>query len=139
MGYSEKLQRLCALRGLDQATLADQVGLSRSTISRIISGIQEPKLKLAHDLAKALGVTLDYLVEETLEIGPGEQLVALTEEERMILKIVRRLGSNVAIDRLLNVPPAASAPELRAAALLGGRGRNELPRYEAALEDRSDT
>ena len=111
MGYSEKLQKLCALRSLDQSTLATRVGLSKSSISRIISGAQEPKLRLAHDLAKALGVTLDYLVEESPELGPAEHLVAVTEEELMVLKIVRRLGANVAIDRLLNVAPGAQAAE----------------------------
>ena len=59
MGYAEKLQKLCALRSLDQATLANKLGLSKSSISRILSGIQEPKLLLAYDLAKALGVTCE--------------------------------------------------------------------------------
>ncbi|MCA1686544.1 MAG: helix-turn-helix domain-containing protein [Planctomycetia bacterium] len=103
MGYKDKLQRLCALRGLDQSALAGKVNLSNSSISRILSGAQEPKLSLAYDLAKALGVTLDYLVDDSPEIGPTDQLVTVSEDEMAILKIVRRLGSDVAFDRLLNV------------------------------------
>src|SRR3954449_3601819 len=110
MGYAEKLQKLCALRGMDQSALASQVGLSKSSISRILSGVQEPKLRLAYDLAKALGVTLDYLVEDAPELGPTQHLVMVSEEEMMILKIVRRLGSNLAIDRLLNAPPGPPLP-----------------------------
>src|SRR4051794_14023011 len=87
MGYAEKLQKLCALRSLDQSTLASTVGLSKSSISRVLSGVQEPKLRLAYNLAKALGVTLDYLVEESPELGPNQHLVTVTEEEMMILKI----------------------------------------------------
>ena len=34
MGYTDKLQKLCALRGLDQSELAGQVGLSKSSMSR---------------------------------------------------------------------------------------------------------
>ena len=109
MGYTDKLQRLCALRGLDQSKLASKVKLSKSSISRILSGAQEPKLRLAYDLAKALGVTLDYLVGDSPEVGPNDQLVMLSEDEMMILKIVRRLGSDVAIDRLVNVAPTAEA------------------------------
>src|SRR3954454_17781117 len=111
MGYTDKLQKLCALRGLAQSALAAKVHLSKSSISRILSGSQEPKLRLAYDLAKALGVTLDYLVDDSPEIGPSDQLVMVSEDEAAILKIVRRLGPDVAFDRLLNVPPQAPANE----------------------------
>lgn len=101
MGYTDKLQKLCALRGLDQSELASRVGLSKSSISRILSGAQEPKLGLAYELANALGVTLDYLVGDSPELGPTDQLVMVTEEEMTILKIVRHLGPSVSKDRLL--------------------------------------
>jgi transcriptional regulator with XRE-family HTH domain len=102
MGYTDKLQKLCALRGLDQSELASRVGLSKSSISRILSGAQEPKLGLAYDLAKALGVTLDYLVDDAPELGPTDQLIMVSEDELAILKIVRRLGKDAAFDRLLH-------------------------------------
>jgi len=140
MGYSDKLQKLCVLRGLDQATLATQLGLSKSSISRILSGVQEPKLLLAHELAKALKVTLDYLVEESPEIDATQHLVMLTEEELMILMIVRRLGTSGAFDRLLNVSSAPHAAEPRgAAAVAAGRLRPEsASRFDAARDDLSD-
>lgn len=110
MGYTDKLQKLCALRGLDQSELASKVNLSKSSISRILSGAQEPKLRLAYDLAKALGVTLDYLVDDSPEIGPTDQLVMVTHDELAILKIVRRLGTNCALDRLIHNIPAPLPP-----------------------------
>jgi transcriptional regulator with XRE-family HTH domain len=110
MGYTDKLQRLCALRGLDQYALAGKVHLSKSSISRILSGKQEPKLTLAHELAKSLGVTLDYLVDDSPEVNPTDHLVMVTEDELAILKIVRRLGSDAAIDRLLRVPLPPEKP-----------------------------
>ena len=106
MGYTDKLQKHCLLQGLAHSELAAKVGLSKSSISRILSGTQEPKLGLAYQLAKALGVSLDYLVDDSPEAGPSDRLVMVTEEEMTILRIVRRLGANVAIDRLLNVYPA---------------------------------
>ncbi len=105
MGYADKLQRLCALRGLDQSALAQRLNRSKSSMSRILSGAQEPKLSLAHALAKALGVSLDYLADDSLQTEPNGEWVMLTEDEVAILKIVRRLGSSAAIDRLLVVPP----------------------------------
>lgn len=104
MGYADKLQKLCALRGMDQSTLAERLNRSKSSISRILSGVQEPKLSLAHELAKALGVSLDYLADDSLVTEPDGEWVMLSEDEVAILKIVRRLGIGVAIDRLLVVP-----------------------------------
>jgi transcriptional regulator with XRE-family HTH domain len=117
---------------MDQATLADRVGLSKSSISRILSGVQEPKLTLANELAKALGVTLDYLMEESLEIGPTQHLVTVTDEELMILKIVRRLGSSVAIDRLLNVATQAHASEVRGTVSGVGARVRDSSRFSAS-------
>jgi transcriptional regulator with XRE-family HTH domain len=95
---------------MDQYALASKVRLSKSSISRILSGKQEPKLSLAFELAKALGVTLDYLVDDSPEISPTDQLVMMTEDELTILKIVRRLGTDEAIDRLLNAPLSSEKP-----------------------------
>src|SRR3954453_20190018 len=105
MGYAERLQKVCALRGMDQAALASRLGLSRSSVSRILSGVQEPKLSVAHALAKALGVSLDYLVEEgEAERGAEVRWEVVSEDEAAVLRIVRRLGPEVALDRLLGVP-----------------------------------
>jgi transcriptional regulator with XRE-family HTH domain len=104
MGYTDKLQKLCALRGLDQTDLAVKLHLSKSSISRILSGVQEPKLRVAYDLAQVLGVTLDYLVEDSPDIGPTDQLVMVTQDELAILKMVRLLGTTASMVRLMNAP-----------------------------------
>jgi transcriptional regulator with XRE-family HTH domain len=109
MGYAEKMQKLCVLQGLDQSALAEQVGLSRSSISRILSGAQEPKLGLAFLLARALGVSLDYLADDDVPIDAPAQAVPLTVDELTILKLVRRLGTDVAMDRLLGVSSNSTA------------------------------
>jgi transcriptional regulator with XRE-family HTH domain len=133
MGYTDKLQKLCALRGLDQSALAQRVNLSKSSISRILSGTQEPKLRLAFNLAKALGVTLDYLVDDSPEVGTSDQLVMVNEDEMTVLKMVRRLGVEVAIDRLLNVPsqtpgatPRGEPNPPTSAPAQGSRSRTEI-------------
>lgn len=109
MGYVDKLHQLCAMRGFDQATLAQKVGVSKSSMSRILSGTQEPKLKLAFELAQALGVSLDTLVNDALPVETVSRTVPLTEEQLTILSIVDRLGYDAAIDRLLAVGSANMA------------------------------
>ncbi len=107
MGYADKLRRLCALRGLDQSELAVRVRLTKSSMSRILSGSQVPKLDKAYELAKALGVSLDYLVDDELDVDSAGQWVVVTEDELTILKLARRLGSDAALDRLLGVDQAS--------------------------------
>ncbi len=107
MGYAEKLQRLCALKGIDQAALAERLGLSKSSISRILGGVQEPKVRLAYELARALGVTLDYLMDDAAHEPPGTHWAPVSIDEAAILAIVRRLGYEAAMDRLLAVPSEA--------------------------------
>jgi transcriptional regulator with XRE-family HTH domain len=116
MGYADKLQRLCALRGLDQTTLAERVNLSKSSMSRIFSGLQEPKISLAYELARELGVTIDYLVdnEDDPEKIPADHLVPVSTDELAVLKIVRRLGVESALDRLIGIdqrPPGVAGNE----------------------------
>lgn len=103
MGYPDKMRQLCALRRLDQATLAERVGISRSTISRILSGVQEPKLRLAWKLAQELEVSLDFLADDSAEQSPGITWSRLSLDELTILKLVRRLGVEEAMDRLLGI------------------------------------
>lgn len=112
MGYPEKLKRLCALRGMDQSQLAEKLNVPKSTISRIFSGSRELKLGLAREMARELGVTLDYLVDDSLDEPLTDQYVMVTEDEFTLLKLVRRLGMEVALSRLLQVSePATSSGE----------------------------
>jgi transcriptional regulator with XRE-family HTH domain len=98
---------------MDQITLAQKVGISKSSMSRILNGAQEPKLLLAAKLAYELGVTLDSLVNDSDEIDSLGNIQELTNDQVTILSIVERLGYDVAIDRLLAVSlPGAAVVEV---------------------------
>jgi DNA-binding XRE family transcriptional regulator len=125
MGYADKIRKLCAMRDLDQTRLAEQVGVSKSSMSRILSGMQEPRLGLAHELARALGVSLDYLVDDRQEGEPAGHFAMVTEDELTILKIARRLGLSVAIDRLLGVSGGLPRPQGAARRRAGQAARKE--------------
>ncbi|WP_432363354.1 helix-turn-helix transcriptional regulator [Sporosarcina sp. UB5] len=48
-------------KGISQGKLADLCNVSRQTINAIENDKYDPSLQLAFDLAKNLGVTVDYL------------------------------------------------------------------------------
>ncbi|MGE3821861.1 MAG: helix-turn-helix domain-containing protein [Isosphaeraceae bacterium] len=96
---------MCATYGLTQQELGERVGMKKNTISRILSGQQEPKLQEAYELAKVLNVTVDYLVSEATELGPSVRLVEVTEDEVILLRTAQIIGVDVALRRILNAPP----------------------------------
>lgn len=56
-----RIKEFRARKNLTQAELADMVGVRRETIVFLESGKYNPSLKLAHQVAKALGTTIDAL------------------------------------------------------------------------------
>ncbi len=98
MGYTDKLQKLCALRGLDQSALASKVNLSKSSISRDLEWRPRSRSSALPTIwpKRLPRVTLDYLVDDSPELEPTDQLVMVSDDELAILKIVRRLGSDEA-------------------------------------------
>jgi putative transcriptional regulator len=56
-----KIKELRARYNLTQEDLARKVGVRRETILFIEKGEYNPSIKLAHDIAKALHITLDDL------------------------------------------------------------------------------
>ena len=56
-----KIRALRLERGMDQAELARLVGVRRETIGRLEKGQYNPSLKLAMDIAKVFGCTVEEL------------------------------------------------------------------------------
>lgn len=54
-----RIKELRAARGMDQAELAGLVGVRRETIGRLEKGQYNPSLKLAVDIAKVFGLTVE--------------------------------------------------------------------------------
>ncbi len=52
-------------RQLTQRELAERIGVTKTVISRVESGKHSPRLEMAYDIAKAIGLRLDIrLVED---------------------------------------------------------------------------
>ena len=58
----KRIAAACALRGLSMGALADQIDVSRNTLSRIVTGATgDPASSIIVKIAKALRVSTDYL------------------------------------------------------------------------------
>lgn len=61
VGYREavaaNIRSLCLASGLNQTQIAERAGISKSTLSAYINGVNHPRTKQLERLAEALGVT----------------------------------------------------------------------------------
>lgn len=62
MKFGEILKELRSERGISQATLAKQIGVSQKAIDYWERGINEPKASYIVSLAEFFGVTCDFLL-----------------------------------------------------------------------------
>jgi transcriptional regulator with XRE-family HTH domain len=139
-----KLKNLMNSRGLNGQKLARLSQVSDSEISRILQGKSRPGLDNALRLARALGVSLDYLADDQLDSEPPEPADSLSLEERKVLGIIQKvgcaevvtiletlrfLGYEVAMSRLVGAKPASESekdlpdlrPPLAATSAISGR------------------
>lgn len=77
--FGLRLKKLRQERKLSQDGLAKRLGVSKETVYRYESNVQEPSLKRAKQMAQILGTSLDYLVglDDVLTV----KVSCLTREE----------------------------------------------------------
>jgi transcriptional regulator with XRE-family HTH domain len=92
MKFSEKLYKQMLSLGMNQQKLARQSGVSDSEVSRILAGKSQPGLENAFKLAQAVGVSLDYLADESLLEDPARSDELVPPEEREVMELARQLG-----------------------------------------------
>src|ERR1700761_5433698 len=88
----KKLLAQMVRRGLNGQKLAKISKVSDSEISRILAGKSRPGLENAFRLARAVGVSLDYLADDALEIDPLEHKDPLSADERELLDLGHAIG-----------------------------------------------
>lgn len=90
-------------RGISQAKLAEMTGITKSTISLLVTGSNSANLSTAVKIANALGLTLDYLLGN----GPITEEDGKREAEKLkILELERDLS-----DALVNLRAVKKAYE----------------------------
>lgn len=80
MIFSEKLVQLRKKAGWSQEELADQMNVSRQSVSKWEGAQSVPDLEKIIRLSKLFGVTTDYLLKDEIELDEEAQTPAIDEE-----------------------------------------------------------
>jgi transcriptional regulator with XRE-family HTH domain len=95
MSFALRLITLRRERGLTQQGFADATGIHVQQIKRYEAGTSQPSAEALKKIAKAFGVTTDWLLFEDAERGPDEDLrlqfeamAQLTPEEKAVARAV---------------------------------------------------
>ena len=85
--YNQKIADLCFARGWSYYDLANESGLTQSTISSLLSRNNPPKVETLQCICEAFGITLAqfFLEDEATEI--------LTQKEKKLVTLFRKLPS----------------------------------------------
>ncbi|GED09254.1 XRE family transcriptional regulator [Cellulosimicrobium cellulans] len=109
-----RLKLLRQRRGLTLAELADQTGISVSTLSRLEAGLRRPTLEQLLPLARTYGATLDELVDAPATGNPRVNLRPIPcADGSVILPLTRRPGGIQAYKFILPTGDDDKQPELR--------------------------
>jgi transcriptional regulator with XRE-family HTH domain len=93
MKYAEKLYKQMLQKGLNQQKLAKNSHVSDSEVSRILGGKSQPGLDNAFRLARAVGVSLDFLADDSLDSDPMQSPAsARSSAEHDLLSVARDFG-----------------------------------------------
>jgi transcriptional regulator with XRE-family HTH domain len=131
MILKDKLQMLMARHSLNGQKLARLSQVSDSEISRILKGKSRPGLDNAFRLAKSVGVSLDYLADDSLDTEPAKPGDVLSPDERKIVAIAQKLGTSEVLTLLENI--RFLGYDVAMSRLIGGKPVIEIDR------DKSDT
>ncbi|WP_313405509.1 XRE family transcriptional regulator [Aeromicrobium sp.] len=136
-----RLKRLRQRRDITLADLADETGISTSTLSRLEAGLRRPTLEQLLPLARAHGVTLDELVDAPPTGDPRVNLRPIPSGDGgTVVPLSRRAGGIQAYKFILPAGRDDAEPELRTheghdwAFVLNGRLRLVLGEHDLTLE-----
>lgn len=92
MTFADKLLTQMSRKGFNQQKLAKASRVSDSEVSRILAGKSQPGLENAFRLARAVGVSLDFLADETLDHDPLQTVAPASQLESELLEAAQKLG-----------------------------------------------
>jgi transcriptional regulator with XRE-family HTH domain len=109
-----RLKALRAERAITLAELAEETGISTSTLSRLEAGRRRPTLEQLLPLAAAYAVSLDDLVDAPPTGDPRINLRPIRGEDgQTVIPLTRRTGGIQAFKFVLPAASEDSAPVLR--------------------------
>lgn len=109
-----RLKQLRARRAMTLTELADETGVSTSTLSRLEAGLRHPTLEQLLPLARAHGVTLDELVDAPPTGNPRITLRPIANADgSIIIPLTNRPGGIQSYKFVLPAGSGDAAPVLR--------------------------
>lgn len=136
-----RLKELRQRRAVTLSELAEETGISTSTLSRLEAGLRRPTLEQLLPLASAYGVTLDELVDAPPTGDPRINLRPLpTTDGSTVLPLSRRPGGIQAYKFILPAGKEGDEPDLRShegydwAFVLSGHLRLVLGEHDLILK-----
>lgn len=109
-----RLKRLRLRRDVTLIQLADETGISSSTLSRLEAGLRRPTLEQLLPLARYYAVTIDSLVDAPRTADPRVDLRPLASGDgAVVIPLTRRPGGIQAYKFVLPAGKDDTAPELR--------------------------
>jgi transcriptional regulator with XRE-family HTH domain len=136
-----RLKLLRQRREITLSDLAEETGISTSTLSRLEAGLRRPTLEQLLPLARAYGVTLDELVDAPPTGDPRINLRPITNSDGfIILPLTRRPGGIQAYKFVLPTGRDDAEPDPRThegydwVYVLNGRLRLVLGEHDLILE-----
>lgn len=122
----EKISRLIKLTGISQNKLAEAVGIRAASFSDLKNGNWNPSAVQALKIARALGVSVDFLLDEGRDDFPSRSIL---DRERWVLDTVRALGFDEAKRRLLRVGGEEGPADVqRGGEVVGENARPSAPK-----------
>lgn len=115
MPISERIREARRNKGMTQQELADLIGVAKSTVTGYEKGNREPDALKIHAIAKALGVTGDYLLAtEHVErevfsreaLNVARQYDKLNRDSQEFILTV--INHEIQLTQRLQAPPAAA-------------------------------
>lgn len=109
-----RLKHLRLRRDVTLTQLAEESGISTSTLSRLEAGLRRPTLEQLLPLARYYGVTLDSLVDAPRTANPRVDLRPLAcSDGSIIIPLTRRPGGIQAFKFVLPTGDDNAVPDLR--------------------------
>lgn len=87
MAFGDKLREVLEQKELQQVDFAKKMNVSKSSINNYVTNRELPNILLVKDMAKELGVSIDYL----LDYQPDPKSVAVSPKEAAMIDTFRRL------------------------------------------------
>ncbi len=118
MQFGEKIKQLRQAKNLTQSDLANQLNVERSTISSYETKNHQPSHDKLVALAESLGVSVDFLLNDTYSINLDLASDLSLEQDEMELLSEYRALSNTAKQQLKDHAKALNLMDLYSRGLL---------------------